>query len=80
MENAPRKAYPVAPQQVTQHKSSFEGCLDDLDKRIMMLEALHYDIGARLGKAKIKHLHTYDYADIVPLEVDHTLIPSQPIR
>lgn len=80
MENTQRKAYPVVPQQVTQHKASVQGSLNDFDKRIMMLEALHYDIGARLGKAKIRHLHTYDYADIVPLEVDHTLIPEQSIR
>lgn len=71
----PTKVYPV----VTQGAQRKESLADDLrlvDKKIAVLETLHYDIGARLGKAKIKHLHVYNYADIVPLEVDHTLIPS----
>jgi hypothetical protein len=66
--------FPVARQE-TNHKVG-DSVLSVFDKRIAVLEALHFDIGARLGKAKIRHLHTYNYADIVPLEVDHTLIPA----
>lgn len=71
----PTKVYPVVTQG-TQRKESLADDLRLVDKKIAVLETLHYDIGARLGKAKIKHLHVYNYADIVPLEVDHTLIPS----
>ena len=71
----PTKVYPVVTQGA-QHKESLADDLRLVDKKIAVLETLHYDIGARLGKAKIKHLHVYNYADTVPLEVDHTLIPS----
>ena len=67
------KAYPVV-QQVMTHKETLANDLSIVDKKIAVLEAIHFDIGARLGKAKIRHLHVYNYADIVPQEVDHTLI------
>ena len=72
--NAPNKVYPVATRGTPR-----EDLTDDLrlvDRKIAVLETLHYDIGARLSKAKIRHLHVFNYADIVPLEVDHTLIPN----
>ena len=77
--NNPTTIYPVVGQ-VTQHKDSLASSLNLFDRKIAALEALHFDIGARLGKAKIRHLHTYCYADIVPLDVEHTLIPAKPIH
>lgn len=62
--------------QETPRKEALVNPLDIFDKRIAFLETMHFDIGARLSKAKIQHLHTYNYTDIVPLEVDHTLIPA----
>ena len=60
----PTKEYPVSRQ--VAHKETLADDLGLVDKKIAVLEALHYDIGARLGKAKIRHLHVYNYADIVP--------------
>ena len=69
----PVKTYPVSRQVAP--RETLAGDLSLVDKKIAVLEALHYDIGARLGKAKIRHLHVYNYADIVPQDVDHTFIP-----
>ena len=73
--NAPTKVYPAAVLGAP-HQETLADDLRLVDKKLAVLEALYYDIGARLGKAKIRHLHVYNYADIVPLEVDHTLIPN----
>ncbi len=53
---------------------------DLIDRKISALEVMHYNIGARLSKTKIKCMHVYNYADIVPLVDDHTLISAEPIR
>ena len=70
----------IVPSQGTILKDIVPEGHDTIDKKIAALEVLHYNIGARLSKTKIRCMHVYNYADIVPLVDDHTLIPSDAIR
>ena len=70
---------PVGTRAGNPNKAELVKPMDILDRKIAMLETLNFDIGAKIGRAKIKHLHVYNYADIVPLDVEHTLIPAKDI-